>query len=52
MASGTVSVQKAAVRNDGAAPRPGIACITLSQRLALEDFHSTELRLGANRNGA
>ena len=26
----------------------GIACITLSQRLALEDFHTQELRMGAN----
>jgi ABC-type uncharacterized transport system fused permease/ATPase subunit len=26
----------------------GIACITLSQRLALEEFHVNELRLGAN----
>ena len=26
----------------------GIACITLSQRLALEEFHTQELRMGAN----
>ena len=26
----------------------GIATITLSQRLALEEFHTQELRLGAN----
>jgi hypothetical protein len=26
----------------------GIACISLSQRLALEEFHTQELRLGAN----
>jgi ABC-type uncharacterized transport system fused permease/ATPase subunit len=25
-----------------------IACISLSQRLALEEFHTQELRLGAN----
>ena len=26
----------------------GITCITISQRLALEEFHSQELHLGAN----
>ena len=26
----------------------GIACITVSQRLGLEEFHETELRFGAN----
>eukprot|EP01051_Picozoa_sp_SAG22_P002803 SAG22_NODE_129_length_18679_cov_40.656028_2_plen_121_part_00 len=26
----------------------GITCITISQRLGLEQFHSTELRFGAN----
>ena len=26
----------------------GIACISISQRLALEEFHTQELRLGAD----
>ena len=26
----------------------GISCITISQRLGLEEFHETELRFGAN----
>ena len=30
------------------AAKAGIATITLSQRLALEEFHTQELRLGAN----
>jgi ABC-type uncharacterized transport system fused permease/ATPase subunit len=32
------------------AARAGIATITLSQRLALEEFHTQELRLGANNS--
>ena len=28
----------------------GIACVTLSQRLALEEFHSQELRMGAKND--
>ena len=31
-----------------AAHEMGIACISISQRLALEEFHTQELRLGAD----
>ena len=35
-----------------AAHRAGISCITISQRIALEEFHSQELQLGScNENG-
>ena len=30
------------------ANKDGITCITISQRLALEEFHTQELHLGAN----
>ena len=31
-----------------AAYKKGITCVTISQRLALEEFHSKELKLGVN----
>ena len=41
----SVDVEERLYRSAAAA---GIATVTLSQRLALEEFHTQELRLGAN----
>ena len=41
----SVDVEERLYRSAAAA---GIATVTLSQRLALEEFHTHELRLGAN----
>ena len=41
----SIDVEERLYRSAAAA---GIATVTLSQRLALEEFHTQELRLGAN----